>query len=285
MEPTVVITGATSGIGRLAAVTLARHGARVLSTARDRARADRARQEIGAERVFLGDLGNLDDVRRIGTEISGSYDRVDMLINNAGIHAFEPRTTVDGFPEMVAVNYLAPWLLTRALLPALHRAPRARIVNVASEASRRHGTVRLPENLTTVEPFTTAGSSTAYGRSKLFDIMFTMELARRLTGSTVTANCLDPGFNTTGLGRELRFSGVLAKVLHGLRIGDPARGAALIVALATDPALDGRNGCYFSRHVNRQIRPVAPGDDPRAQTELWQHTERLLAPWIAGSPS
>ncbi|BCY11335.1 short-chain dehydrogenase [Actinoplanes sp. L3-i22] len=281
MGPTIVITGATSGIGRLAAVELARRGARVLITARDAERGEQARQQIGADRVFLGDLGRLEDVRRIGKEISDGYGRIDVLVNNAGLHAFESRTTVDGFPEMVAVNYLAPWLLTRALLPALRRSPAARIVNVASEASRRHGTFHLPDDLTTTVPFTAKGSSVHYGRSKLLDIMFTMELGRRLGGSTVTANCLDPGFNTTGLGRELRLSGVLKKAFTALRIGDPSRGADLIVALATDPALDGQSSGYYSRRVSRQIRPAAPGDDAERQAELWLHTERLLAPWFA----
>lgn len=276
MQPTIVITGATSGIGRLAAIDLVRRGARVLITARDPERGEQARRQIGAQSVFVGDLGRLDDVRRIGQEITDHHERIDVLINNAGLHAFEARTTPDGFPEMVAVNYLAPWLLTQALLPALRRSPSARIVNVASEASRRHGTLRLPDDLTTTVTFSARGSAEHYGRSKLFDIMFTMELARRLAGTTVTANCLDPGFNTTGLGRELRFAAVLEGILRRLRIGDPARGAGLIVALATDPSLDGRSGGYYSRRLTRQIQPAGPGNSPALQAELWKQTEQLM---------
>ena len=278
MPPTIVITGATNGLGRLAAIGLAQQGARLVITARSPEKAEQARRDIGTGLVdvFQGDFTRLDDVRRIGADIAGRYEHIDVLINNAGIHAFEPRTTPDGFPEMVAVNYFAPWVLTQALLPALHRASAARIVNVASEASRRHGTLRIPQDLTEAATFTARGSSELYGRTKLLDIMFTMELARRLAGSTITANCLDPGFNTTGLGRELRFAGPLEKVLTRLGIGDPARGAGLIVALATDPAFEGRTGGYYTVRGTRRIQPTPPGDDPEHQARLWRETELLL---------
>ncbi|MEV0325821.1 SDR family NAD(P)-dependent oxidoreductase [Micromonospora echinospora] len=280
MEPTIVITGATSGLGRLAAITLARQGARIVITARSREKAGQTCQEIGTGRVdaFLGDFTRLDDVRRIGNEIAGRYDHIDVLVNNAGLHAFQPRTTPDGYPEMIAVNYLAPWLLTHTLLPALHRAPAARIVNVASEASRRHGTLQIPQDLTDTIPFTARGSSEHYGKTKLLDIMFTMELARRLAGTTITANCLNPGFNTTGLGRELRFAGALEKVLTRLGIGDPARGAGLIVSLATDPRFTGHTGGYYTVRGARQINPTPPGNDPSRQAKLWHETHRLLEP-------
>ena len=276
MEPTIVITGATSGLGRLTAVSLARQGARIVITARDAEKAAELRRATGAD-VFLGDFTRLDDVRRLGAEIAGRHHRIDVLINNAALHAFQSRTTPDGLPEMVAVNYLAPWLLTQALLPALHRSPAARVVTVASEASRRHGTLRLPESLTETVPFGARASAEHYGMTKLLDIMFTMELARRLAGSTVTATCLDPGFNTTGLGRELRFAGAMQNVLNRLRIGDPARGAGLIVKLATDPAFAGRSGRYYTGSGPREIQPAPPGDDPALQAQLWYETEHLLA--------
>ncbi|MFF9563677.1 SDR family NAD(P)-dependent oxidoreductase [Leifsonia sp. NPDC014704] len=280
--PTIVITGATSGLGRLAAIELARQGARLAITARDAGRADATRAAIdevhpGAEvRVFSADLTRLDDVRRVGQEIAAAYEHVDVLVNNAGIHAFEQRVTADGFPEMVAVNYLAPWLLTRELLPALTRTPGARIVNVASEASRRHGTLALPEDLTDTTPFTARGSSIVYGKTKLLDIMFTRELARRIENTGVTANCLDPGFNVTGLGRELRFAAPLERVLRLLRIGDPARGAGLIVRLATDPAFAGRTGEYYSVGSAKPLTPAHPSGDVEWQQRLWAETERLL---------
>lgn len=280
--PTIVITGATGGLGRLAAIELARRGARLAITARDAGRADATRQAIeqarpDAEvRVFSVDLTRLEDVRRVGREIAAAYERVDVLVNNAGIHAFEQRVTPDGLPEMVAVNYLAPWLLTRELLPTLTRTAGARIVNVASEASRRHGTLVLPEDLTDTTAFSAPGSSTVYGKTKLLDIMFTGELSRRIQDTGVTANCLDPGFNVTGLGRELRFAAPLERVLRLLRIGDPARGAGLIVRLATDPAFAGRTGGYYSVRSAKPLTPAHPGGDPEWQRRLWDETERLL---------
>lgn len=282
-SPLIVLTGATNGLGRIAAGDLARQGARLAITARSEAKADETRAEIlaktpGAEiDVFLGDFTRIADTRRVAAEIAARYDCIDVLVNNAGIHAFQPRVTPDGLPEMIVVNYLTPFILTDALLPQLRRAPAGRIVTVASEASRRHGTLSLPEDLTDTTPFTARGSSERYGKSKLLDIMFSLALARRLAGTGVTANCLDPGFNTTGLGRELGFAAPLERILRALRIGDPRRGADLITALATDPQYDGRTGLYVTARGRREIRPVRPGDDTDLQTRLWTATEELLA--------
>jgi NAD(P)-dependent dehydrogenase (short-subunit alcohol dehydrogenase family) len=282
-SPIIVITGATNGLGRIAAGDLARQGARLVLTARSPAKGEQTRAEILAYApdaevdLFLGDFTRLADTRRVGTEIAERYDQIDVLVNNAGIHAFEPRTTPDGLPEMIAVNYLTPFILTGVLLPALRRAPAGRVVTVASEASRRHGTLSIPDALTDTTPFTARGSSEPYGRSKLLDIMFSLELARRVEGTNVTSTCLDPGFNTTGLGRELGFAARLERILTALHIGDPQRGADLITALATDPSYDGRNGVYITVRGRREIRPVAPGDDPVMRERLWAATEDLLA--------
>ncbi|MFD6697932.1 MULTISPECIES: SDR family NAD(P)-dependent oxidoreductase [unclassified Microbacterium] len=281
-HPTIVITGATSGLGRLAAIDLATQGAHLALTARSAERAASTVAEIQAAApgtevdVFLADFTRIGDVRRVGAEIAARYDRVDVLINNAGLHAFEQRITPDGLPEMIAVNYLAPWILTRTLLPALGRAEHARVVNVASEASRRHGTLVLPDDLTDTSPFTTRGSSLRYGKSKLLDIMFTLELARRIEDSGITANCLDPGFNVTGLGRELGFAAPLEKLLTRLHIGDPARGSGLIVRLATDPSLECQSGGYYTVKNAARLTPVHPGNDTDTQRLLWECTEELL---------
>lgn len=281
-RPTIVITGATSGLGRLAAIELAAQGARLAITARDPDRADATRAAIRAAApdaevdVFLADFARTADVLRAGSEIAAHYDKVDVLINNAGLHAFEQRITPDGLPEMVAVNYLAPWILTQALLPTLGKAGRARVVNVASEASRRHGTLTLPDDLTDTSRFTSRESSQRYGASKLLDILFTLELARRIEGTGITANCLDPGFNVTGLGRELGFAAPLEKLLTRLHIGDPARGAGLIVRLATDPYFEGPSGGYYSVKNTARLIPVHPGGDAETQRRLWRQTEELL---------
>jgi NAD(P)-dependent dehydrogenase (short-subunit alcohol dehydrogenase family) len=278
----VVITGATSGIGRVAAIELARSGANLGITARSQERANATLAEIRAAApgsevdVFLADFTRMDSVRRAGAEIAARYDRIDVLINNAGIHAFEQRITADGYPEMIAVNYFAPWLLTRALLPILIKTKGARIVNVASESSRRHGTLSLPGDLTDTAPFGARASSPLYGKSKLLDIMFTLELARRIEGTGVTANCLDPAFNVTSLGRELGFAVALERLLTFLHIGDPAHGAGLIVKLATDARFDGQSGGYYTVKDTRRLTPVHPAEDIDLQARLWADTEKLI---------
>lgn len=279
---TIVVTGATGGLGRLAARELACGGAHLVLIARNAGRAERTLEEITAAApgakidIFFGDFTRIDDVRRVGQEIAARYGRVDTLVNNAGIHAFSQRVTEDGFPEMVAVNHLAPFVLTSELLDALRKSPAARIVNVASEASRNHGTLRIPEDLTDTTPFTTRGSSQRYGKTKLMNVMFTKELARRLEGTGVTANCLNPGFNVTGLGRELRGAQVLERALGVLHIGDPSRGANLIVSLCTEPRFAAKSGRYITVKGQKEIIPAAPGDDAGAQAELWAATEAIL---------
>jgi NAD(P)-dependent dehydrogenase (short-subunit alcohol dehydrogenase family) len=283
---TIVITGATSGLGRLAAVELAKRGAHLVITARSEAKADATRALIDeaapgtAVDVFLADLSRMGDVKRVGAQIADRYERIDVLINNAGLHAFEQRVTADGYPEMVAVNYLAPWLLTTTLLRRLIDSSPSRVVNVASEASRRHGTLTLPDDLTDTTRFTARGSSPIYGKTKLLNIMFSQELARRVAGTRVAVSSLDPGFNVTGIGRELGFAAYLERILNFLHIGDPARGAGIIVRLATDPAFEEVSGGYYSVKDAAPLTPTPPGDDPAAQRRLWEATEALLTPTI-----
>lgn len=276
------LTGATSGLGELAAIDLARRGFALVLLARSAARADATIARIhetapGADvDVVLADLTDLEQVREAGADIARRHSRIDVLINNAGLHAFTPRTTPAGLPEMMVVNYFAPWVLTEALRSTLIASAPARVVTVASEASRRHGTLTLPGDLTDTSPFTARGSSLIYGRTKLLDIMFTHELARRLAGTGVTANALDPGFNVTGLGRELRFSGVLEKILRAAHVGDPRRGTAGIVRLATDAGLTDQTGGYYSAKTRKQLTPTAPAGDRDAERRLWEFTEQIV---------
>lgn len=280
--PVIVVTGATSGLGRLAALRLAAQGAHLVLPARNADRAAETVERIRSVVPFavvetpLADLSRMHDVSRLGREIAAAHPRVDVLINNAGLHAFAPRTTADGYSEMMAVNYFAPWLLTHELRGALAAAPAARVVTVASEASRRHGELRIPEDLTATPSFTARESSEPYGRSKLLDIMFTKELARRVADARITALCLDPGFNVTGLGREVRGAAVLERILRVLHIGNPQRGSDLIVRLATEEVFAGRSGEYWTVRGPRVIQPIRPGDDVDLQRELWAQTERLL---------
>lgn len=280
--PTVVITGATSGLGQLVAIELAKRGNHLVLTARNKKRAEMTRKMI-QEMVpkvevdfFFGDLSLMGDVKRVGNEIKAAYPKIDVLVNNAGLHAFEQRITSEGFAEMIAVNYLAPWLLTNTIRQSLMKSGNARIVNVASEASRNHGELKLPNDLTNTAPFTARESSALYGKTKLLNIMFNGELARQLSGTGVTVNALNPGFNVTGLGRELWFASILQHILKFLHIGDPRKGAEIITRLVIDLQYQGVTGGYFNVGTGRTIVPIYPGGDISMQNKLWNVTKELL---------
>lgn len=283
-RPIAVITGATSGLGRIAALELARRGYDLGIVARSPGRAEALLAELGevtggAARadVFLADLGVVAQARRAGREIAARYARLDVLVNNAGLHAFSQRVTAEGLAEMTAVNYLGPFALTQALTDTLLASAPARIVNVASEASRRAGSIAPATDLRDTAPYTRRESMALYGRTKLMTIMWTRELARRLDAAKVTVNCCDPGFNATGLGRDLPGSAALRRVLDVLKVGDPRRGAGIIVRLATDPAFAHTTGGYFSVRDARPLRCPEPGRGEDVQRRLWTETESLLA--------
>ncbi|WP_339297711.1 SDR family NAD(P)-dependent oxidoreductase [Paenibacillus sp. FSL R5-0623] len=217
---------------------------------------------------FYGDLSLLSDVKRVGLEIAAAYPRKDVLLNNAGLHAFEQRVTSEGYAEMIAVNYLAPWLLTHTLQSSLIQSGHARVVNVASEASRNHGTLVLPDDLTDITSFTARGSSPIYGKTKLLNIMFTGELARQWRGTGIRVNALNPGFNVTGLGRELWFASVLERLLTFLHIGDPHRGADIITRLAVESKYGEVSGGYFNVGTGASIVPIHPGGDEAMQNTM-----------------
>ncbi|MEH7454927.1 SDR family NAD(P)-dependent oxidoreductase [Gottfriedia acidiceleris] len=284
--PIVVMTGATSGIGQVAAIEIAKRGAYLVLTARNKERA-KATEKLIKEAspnteidFYFGDLSLMKDVRRIGIEIKQNYSKIDILIHNAGLHGFEQRVTSEGFAEMIAVNYLTPWLLTNLIKDSLLKAKNAKIINVASEASRNHGELKLPCDLTDTSPFTVRGSSKIYGKTKLLNIMFTGELVRQFSGTKVTANALNPGFNNTGLGRDLRISSVLGKILKIFNIGDPKRGADIIVRLALDSVYERMTGGYFNVGTGNKIDPIFPGKDVSMQQRLWNDTKELLLEYI-----
>lgn len=284
-KPTILITGATDGIGRLAALELARRGANLILTARSEAKAQMTRSAIekAAPDTLIDlhyvDFTDLSAVAATGRVIAARHPRIDVLINNAGLHAFEQRITKDGFAEMIAVNYLAPWLLTGILRETLvHSAP-SRVVTVGSEASRQYGGLTPAKDMFDTEPFTARGSSRIYGLTKLLDIMFSLELARQLKNTGVAVNALCPGFNVTGLGRELGFARPLAGMLKWLGIGNPKRGAAIIVRLAADPEFGQRTGEYISVKNARPLTPAASADSVAARMQLWDSTAETLSPF------
>jgi len=281
-QPVIVMTGATNGLGKIAALDLAGHGAHLGLIARSQRKADALRREIEEATpgtpldVFIADLSLLSDVRRVGEQIDAHYPRIDVLINNAGIHAFTQRITSEGYPEMTAVNYLAPWLLTDILRDKLTASAPARIVNVASRASLHAGDISPLKDLTDTSHYTERESSAQYGRTKLMDIMFTQELGRQIAGTGVAVTCCCPGFNATGLGDDHPLSAVLRMILTRLDMGNPRHGAGIIVRLATDPAFAGITGGYFAVEDAQPLECPEIGRDEEIQRALWEATADLF---------
>jgi len=249
---TILITGGTGGIGRAAAIGLASMGARVGITGRDRARADRAAAEIAQQTgnpaidVFVADLSSQSEVRRMAGEVLGAYPRLDVLINNVGGFWAHRRVTADGLEHTFALNHLAPFLLTSLLLERLKASAPARIVTVSSGAQAM-GTIDF-DDLMGERHYSGSG---AYNQSKLANVMFTYELARRLDGTGVTATALHPGLTNTAFSAEDPSMGLLVKVLRPF-MGSPQRGADTAVYLASSPEAEGLSGLYFSKRKARK---------------------------------
>jgi retinol dehydrogenase 12 len=280
----VVITGATSGIGQEIARGLVRRGAAVTIVARNRVKAEAVATELAAgaadspaPEVVIADLGDLDSVRHAAAELDRRYDRIDVLVNNAGLTAMSPALSADGFELMMATNHLGPFLLTNLLLAELGRSPGARVVGTASEAHRMGGRPRLG---TLAEPlhYGVIGAQAAYGRSKLMNILFTSELARRLDGLDITANCFCPGLVATGLVRDARGAQSVAAVLARTPIvRRPEQGARMGLRLVLDPALDGVSGQFFTSTPGaRLLPPVAALGDADYQRRLWDRSAELV---------
>ena len=283
-QQVMIVTGATNGIGEAAAIELARRGAHVGIVARNPRKADATVARIGAARpgalvdVFIGDLALMDDVRKVAAEMLDRFERIDVLVNNAGIQLPEQRTTSEGLPEMIAVNYLAPWLLTSLLSDRLVASAPSRVVVTASEAHRLGRTINPETILTDTSPFGRAGVLPAYGKSKLLDVLFTLELADRLAGTGVTANCCCPGLVATGLsGTENVADRVATALSRTPLVRRPEQGARVLVRLATDAAFATRTGAFVSSTPLAGFLPkVAAVRDVALRRRLWESTEALL---------
>jgi NAD(P)-dependent dehydrogenase (short-subunit alcohol dehydrogenase family) len=271
---TVVITGATSGIGEVAALALARMGARIVAVARSKARGDETLARLRnsapgiAHTLYVGDLLRLSEMKRLAGEIADAEAQVDVLINNAGAMFGSRRLTEDGLERTFALNHMAYFALTAGLRERLKAAPAARIINTASDA-HRGATLDLDQ----IQSASGFGGMKAYSHSKLCNILFTRELGRRLHGTAVTANCLHPGFVATRFGDE---SGGLISPFVGFakRFAiSPARGADTIIYLASAPKVTGTTGQYFYRR--RPTVPTAAAQDDRAALALWQRSAAL----------
>lgn len=269
---TCVITGPTQGIGRATAHGLAERGARLLLLCRNvekgRALAAELKGEGGVE-VIETDLARLQSVAQAAAQVLELAPRIDVLINNAGTVNNQRRETVDGLEEMFAVNYLAHFLLTTRLLPALS-AP-ARVVHVGSGA---HAMVRGFDFDDYNWQRRRYRTFPAYGHSKLANLLFNRALAKRLAGSGVTSNTLHPGAVATGMGSNNGTLGKVAMLLLKPFFLTPEQGAQTSVYLATDPAASAFNGEYFIKCKPARPRPWA--EDDAAAERLWSLSETLL---------
>ncbi len=272
---TVLVTGGSGGIGKATALGLARMGADVAITGRDATRAGAAAQEIRADTgarvdVFLADHSVQADVRRLADDAMQRLPRINVLVNNVGGYWDHRHLTVDGLERTFAVNHLSPFLLTTLLLPLLRAGDGARVVNVASHA---HAQGRIDfEDLQGEHSYSGAR---AYNQSKLANVLFTYELARRLRGSTVTANAVHPGVVSTSFGAE--DPGATQRLLVPLLrpfMKDTSRGAATSVHVASSAQLHGVTGQYFSH--SRARRTSARSRDPDTAARLWRVSASLL---------
>lgn len=272
---TCVLTGATSGIGEETALALARQGARLHVIARSEARGEatraRIRAETGSDAVALhrADLSSLAEIRRVADELLTACPRIDLLLNNAGVVNLSRETTVDGFETTFAVNHLAYFALTNLLLDRLRESAPARIVNVASDAHKFGGGIDL-DDLQSEREYK---AMRTYGRSKSANILFTVELARRLEGSGVTVNCVHPGPVATRLGKNNGWFGRVATTALSPFFLSPAKGARTSIHVATAPELEKVSGRYFAKQ--REAKAQGHATDPEAARRLWDESVRL----------
>ena len=271
---TVLVTGASSGIGRATAIGLAAEGARLILVGRTPGRCEEALAEIHRQSsrddavMLRADLSSMKEVRRLAEEVLARADRLHVLVNNAGVTQLRRETTVDGLEATFATNHLAYFLLTGLLLPRLRESAPARIVNVASHA-HRFG----PLDLGDLQNERRYGALRVYGQSKTANILFTQELARRIAGTRVTANALHPGGIRSNLGRSRGPVLEAVRKLVGLFLKPPEEGARTSLYLASAPEVEGVSGRYFAKC--REHTPAAHARDPELARRLWERSEEL----------
>jgi NAD(P)-dependent dehydrogenase (short-subunit alcohol dehydrogenase family) len=272
---TCVITGASSGIGRAASVALAGLGATVVLVCRDRGRGESAMAEVAAAAtggkpvLELADLASLEQVRGLADRL-GELPRVDVLVNNAGVVLGTRQLTVDGLEHTIALNHLVPFLLTNLLLGKLQASAPARVVTVTSVA---HRGARL--ELDDLQLERRYLPMLAYANSKLANILFTSELAARLDGTGVTANCVHPGTVRTGFGRSGSGSLRLGMGIARPFLRSAQAGARTVVYLASSPDVAGQSGGYYVSCKRRT--PAAAARDAQTARRLWDISARLTS--------
>ncbi|WP_103026769.1 SDR family oxidoreductase [Salinibacter altiplanensis] len=272
-----VVTGANSGIGRATAAELARLGARVVMVCRDEGRGREARAEIRAAArtahpsredtidLCIADLGVQEEVYHLGETLRADYNRLDVLVNNAGVFLEAREETIDGIETTFAVNHLAPFLLTHLVLPRVRetagRAGEARIVTISSEAHRG-----ASMNFDDLNAETGYNPLQAYAQSKLANILFTHELSRRLQDEGVVANAVHPGIVNTNIWRGSGWISWVARLFSWL-YKRPEEGARSVVHLAASPEIEGVTGQYFKE--TEVVNPSPEAYDEKAEARLW----------------
>jgi NAD(P)-dependent dehydrogenase (short-subunit alcohol dehydrogenase family) len=273
-DKVVVITGATSGIGEVAADRLAQKGARIVFVARDRARGEEMRKHLRAiaghtdHMVHYGDLSRLSEMKRIGQQIAATEPHIDVLINNAGALFAHRQITEDGLERTFALNHLSYFVITNLLLERLRATPGARIVSTSSDAHKR-----ARRNFGDLQSTDGYSGFAVYGRTKLMNILFTRELAKRLGGTGVTANCLHPGFVATRFGdRSGGFLSLAVRLAKNIAI-TPEQGAETIIYLASSPAGESKTGGYYYKCKLETPSRAAQSDADAAR--LWEISAKI----------
>jgi retinol dehydrogenase 14 len=281
---TVLVTGATAGIGRATAVHLSAMGAHLAITGRDRGRTEAAARDMraacgGPVDVFVADLSARSEVRRLADEVLQRLPRLHVLVNNVGGYWNTRHVTEDGLEHTFALNHLAPFLLTNLLLDRLKNSAPARVVTVSSNA---HTGGRI--DFDDLQGERSYSGARAYNQSKLANVLFTYELARRLEGMSVTANALHPGVVRTSFGAEDP-AGVQRMLVPLIRplMKSPARGAATSIYMASAPQLGQVTGRYFANRAPK--RSSARSYDQAVAARLWQVTADTAGLTVAPCPA
>lgn len=282
MAKTALITGATNGIGRATAMALAEQGYELAVLCRNPDKGQQLKSDIEALHpaaevmVLIGDLASLSDIQQAAQRFLDSGKPLHLLVNNAGVVNTKRKESRDGIEENFAVNHLAYALLTELLLPRLKASAPARIVSVSSEAHKFVSGLQVDDLEFTQSRYKTFK---VYGHAKLCNILWTKELARRLEGSGVTANCLHPGAVHTGLGHQnSQLLGKIISVVTKPFFRTPEEGAATSIYLATSPEVEGVSGEYFIDRKPAKLKPYAT--DQSASGRLWDATQDYLRGYL-----
>lgn len=275
----ILITGATDGIGKAAATEFAKRGATLTIVGRNKQKTEQVLAELKTASgnpkldLLLCDLSRMADVKRAAEEFKAKHDRLDVLVNNAGATFKTPTMGPDGFELTFALNHLSYFQLTTSLLDLLRSTPGARVVSTSSGMQAR-GKLDLAKTPTSLE----GSGPGAYAASKLANILFTKELQRRLSGTTVTANCFEPGTVRTQFGGFGSDQGLLLNIVYFLAkpfSSTPEQGADSLIWLATSPEAASLKGEYISKR--RPATPQKQALDPKLAADLWTLSEKLCA--------